>query len=548
MVGLEHELVICSKGSPMRKLESALTSSLFIAVAAAVGGSACGSHPPVGGGTGGTGGSPAVCRTNVRQGALAGKAEGTTCEYLGVPFGAPPVGELRFAPPKPAASWSGVRDATAFGASCIQKPPALLPEGVTESEDCLFLNVYTPQKAPARRLPVMVFIHGGAGIQGTGAQYGGQDLSERGPAVVVTLNYRLGPFGFLALSELDAQRPGAPSGTDAVRDQQLALRWVKDNIARFNGDPNDVTLFGESAGGVSTCIQLVSPASRGLAQRFILESGTCVSPPGVVYTRERALHIGTLLAEGLCAGQEPVACLRAADAETLATWTPSDPSLTQLGASFGVTVDGPDGVLPDLPKNLVQSGNYDRTAPIIVGTNKREWGLLDSYTPIPSLAYLSIAIDTTYGEFAPQVKALYPAASDAEAQGAFDDLFTDLLFRCPARDFARGVAAHGSKLFMYSYEVGRGYHTDELLALFSVAGFGPGATVPSPEFRSTMQGYWTSFASSGTPRVSGSLAWPQYDAETEKYLVLAEPALGTGEHLQRAQCDFWSAHDYFLTQ
>ncbi len=203
--------------------------------------------------------------------------------YRGIPFAAPPVGDLRWKPPQSAASWQGIRQATEFGNACSQ--PAFPSNGLYGtapppiSEDCLYLNVWTPAKSADDRLPVMVWIHGGGFVHGTGSAIGyeGENLARKG-AVVVTINYRLGILGFLALPELDAESPQHVSGNYALMDQIAALQWVQKNIAAFGGDPNRVTIFGESAGSISVNILMASPLAHGLFSRAIGESGGAFDP------------------------------------------------------------------------------------------------------------------------------------------------------------------------------------------------------------------------------------------------------------------------------
>ena len=203
-------------------------------------------------------------------GAVHGKAVAATDEFLGIPYAAPPVGALRWQPPRPAAPWHGVRQAVSYAQHCPQPSSPFGAAGA--SEDCLYLNVFAPAGARASNLPVMVWVHGGSLRTGESDDYNPAGLVRDG-VVVVTINYRLGALGFLADAAL-ASRPGGPSGNYGLMDQQAALRWVQRNIRGFGGNPGDVTLFGESAGGLSTLSQLVSPGARGLFQRAIVESGT----------------------------------------------------------------------------------------------------------------------------------------------------------------------------------------------------------------------------------------------------------------------------------
>ena len=218
------------------------------------------------------------------MGEIRGKLDGRVRAFLGIPYAAPPIGDLRWLPPQPPAGWSGVLDATKAGNQCAQA--RIRDQGVAGSEDCLFLNIYAPD-TPDKALPVMVWIHGGTFLVGSGSQYDGRELAERGHLILVTINYRLGPFGFLVNRSLDGADPGQLSGNYGLLDQQAALRWVKDNIEAFGGDPGKVTVAGESAGAISIGLQLVSPGAAGLFERAILESGPFLHLPTLAQARTR---------------------------------------------------------------------------------------------------------------------------------------------------------------------------------------------------------------------------------------------------------------------
>jgi para-nitrobenzyl esterase len=519
--------------------------------------------------------STTMCQATISQGALNGKLTGTTCEYLGVPYGAPPTGALRFMPPQPAAGWSTPRDAKTFGASCLQASNVLGAGSTASSEDCLSVNVFTPQAAASQPLPVMVFIYGGAFTSGSSSLYDGQPLSEKGPVVVVTMNYRLGALGFLALPQLDSQRSGAPSGSDGIRDQQLALKWVKDNVAIFHGDPNNVTVFGESAGSISTCIHVVSPGSQGLANRYIMESGSCVGQNPLVATQAQSYKIGGELAGAFCAGDagttggaDVLACLRAADPMALMTWVPpaGDPQTginallgNLLGPPFSPTIEGPGGVLPDVPANLIAAGKFDKNATVLAGTNKNEWGLFvdlatnilfggtaSSPLNITTSAQLNQGIVQVFGAAdAPKVEMEYPS-TDATAPQVFIDIVTDYAFRCPTRLLAKDLMAQGTKnYYLYSYELGDAWHSFELEPLFNVVDLvALGATVPSPGYTQEMLGYWTQFAATGNPNGTGNATapmWPGYSPDASQYMQLLDPTPAANTNLRSEQCDFWDS-------
>ena len=491
------------------------------------------------GGIGDADASP--CRLAVSLGRLRGKVGESTCQYLGIPYAKPPVGPLRFSPPEPAVGWQGELEATAFGPSCMQRS-SIVSGAANVSEDCLSLNVFAPEPPHSSKLPVMVFIHGGGYTLGGSSTYDASLLAAAGPVVVVTINYRLGALGFFAHPALDAQRPGAPSGSDGIRDQQLALRWVREHIASFGGDPENVTVFGESAGSGSASLILVSPRSRDLADRFILQSGASVGTGFGAGTREAGYALSTSLATELCSGApDVIACLRERPAQELVEWTGSTPGL--FGAPFAPIVEGrPGGVLPDTPRNLLSRGEYNRAATIMAGTNKNEWGLFQQPLlggmPITTLTELEAALVEQFGARAAEVEAQYPATSDAEANVVYVRLMTDMLFRCPTRLLARLTTSHGSKFYLYSFEQGAAYHADELAYVFGNSSFV--GMPPVPALVSVIQKYWTQFAATGDPNAAGLPLWPAYTAASDAHLVLKDPP-EAGSGLARSDCDFWDA-------
>jgi para-nitrobenzyl esterase len=438
-------------------------------------------------------------------------------------------------PPQPVAAWSDERTASDFGAPCPQ-PAGTLSSMNASDEDCLFLNVYTP--ADAEKLPVMVFIHGGAFVTGGGDQYEGQSMSEAGHVIVVTLNYRLGALGFFSHPKLDAMRTSAPSGSDGLRDQQLAIRFVKDNIAAFGGDASQLTLFGESAGSASTCLHFVAPSSRTLAQRYIMESGACLRGGLGSATKESADALGTSLGDALCSGESDViACLRDQTADALVNWG-ADQGL--FGAGWGPSVEGPGGILPDTTEKLIADASF-KPAPIIIGTNKREWGLFQllGNSQLTSVAALEESIDKQFGDVSAQVKDQYHASDDGQANEVDIRLMTDLTFRCSTRALARAVSDKGGTVYLYSFEQGTAYHAQELDYVFGsdvLTAFGGGPKVPA--LQDAVQGYWTQFAKSGDPNGGDRPSWPRYETSSDRNLTLVDPpAAASG--LAESDCDFW---------
>ena len=273
-------------------------------------------------------------------GSVHGKTTGPTDEYLGIPYTAPPVGALRWEAPQPAAPWPGVRQATSFAPHCPQPPSAF---GVAStSEDCLYLNVYAPGGGSDRNLPVMVWVHGGSLLVGESDDYNPAALVRDG-VIVVTINYRLGALGFLADAAL-ASHPGGPSGNYGLEDQQAALRWVQRNIHGFGGDPRDVTLSGESAGGLSVLAQLVSPGARGLFQRTIIESGTYNLTQQPLATAEAA---GAAFAAKVGCASNTAACLRSLPASTIID--------NENFSGYTANIDG--AILPQSIKTALAAGS-----------------------------------------------------------------------------------------------------------------------------------------------------------------------------------------------
>ena len=355
----------------------------WLAVAGVILGSVVAAAPAMGASPEGghAGGRGPVVRTS--NGAVRGLANGAVDEFLGIPYAAPPVGALRWQPPQPAARWSGVRDATQFGSHC---PQVASPFGeASTSENCLFLNVFTPSRQRDRRhSPVMVWIHGGALVTGGSDDYLPTNLVQDG-VTVVTINYRLGALGFLAHPALaDAK---GQSGDYGLMDQQAALRWVQRNIAGFGGDPRNVTIFGESAGGLSTLSQVASPQARGLFEKAIVESGSYNLTQASLASAESA---GEAFAANAGCASQTAACLRALPVSTI---------LANEDAA-GYTPNINSEVLPESLGTAFATGKFNRV-PIINGTNHDEWRLFVALSqlegnPVTAANYQSM-ISSTLG-------------------------------------------------------------------------------------------------------------------------------------------------------
>ena len=469
--------------------------------------------------------------------------------YAGIPFAAPPVGNLRWKPPQPVKPWEGVRDCSNFGAWCPQPRPMIGKELGPMNEDCLYLNVWTSAKDDAARLPVMFWIHGGGCTTGSGAAsyYNGEALAKQG-VVVVTINYRLGPFGFFAHPLLSQESEHGVSGNYGLLDQIAALQWVQRNIAHFGGDPNCVTIFGESAGSASVCRLMVSPLARGLFQRGIAESGGAEG-------RDRHLKqnvgriesmeaVGQQIAAKLGCDKAPdvLAALRAKSADELLAASDPAQGLFGKGTKFGWIVDG--WALPDDPAALFAAGKQ-APVPFIAGTNADEGTVFLQQLPAMKLMAYRFTVRTVYRNQAPAYLALYPVNRDDEVRAALSRLTTIGAFVYAARTDLRAQAKIGAKTFMYHftrvppYVRGREYgafHSAEIGYVF-------GNLVPMGTFEPldrelsrTMSACWVQFAKTGDPNGPGLPQWPQYDAATDRYLEFGDQ-IKAGTGLYKEACD-----------
>lgn len=490
----------------------------------------------------------------VAGGAVRGKADSAGRTFLGIPYAAPPTGALRFRPPAPPRAWTGVRDATEQGPLC----PQSVPLGST-SEDCLNLNVYAPPGAAHRRLPVMVWIHGGAYILGSGAGYDPAPLVATGQVVVVSMNYRLGPLGFMALPGLAGE--SATTGNYGLLDQQAALRWVRANIGAFGGDPGNVTVFGESAGGNSVCMQLISPAARGLFDRAISESGGCVGTPLGPRPLDAAYRIGRRFADSLgCTDPgTAVACLRSRPASR---FTGDFGGLFRLDdVSWEPVIDG--SVVTEDTASALKAGRYHRV-PLMVGSNKDEGRLFTALGYHLQLfrrataGDLDRAIDLRTPAAARAMRAAYPPASAGDADLALSAYTTDGLFACPAHFTAQAAAASRSQR-VYQYEFADpepplagidpmmplgDYHASELFYLFATVQNlppVPGLNADQRRLSRQMLSYWTAFARTGDPNGSGTPTWPALRPGPSPIQRLTSQGTGAFTTFARDhRCDIWA--------
>jgi para-nitrobenzyl esterase len=384
------------------------------------------------------------------SGALRGIEGKGIRAFLGVPYAAPPVGDLRWRAPRPVAPWDGVRDASRIGRDCTQAlgRRAILGGGggiVVGGEDCLYLNIYAPAGEPAKPRPVMVYLHGGAFTIGAGANYDPGLLAIEQDRVLVTLNFRLGALGWLAHPGFAADGEGPNSGAGGnwgLMDQQAALRWVHDNIAAFGGDPGDVTLFGESSGAWSACYLMSAPSSQGLWSRVILQSGPCLEPSSL-NDAATAAQAGPAFAELLgCDGAEAVACLRATSNRKIAKTRSTRSGLNGPG-SWGPVYG--DALVPVSPATAFATGDFVRT-PVIVGTNADEGRLFA--VEVKDMARYDDETRWMYGDEGARVLSHYPVGSEGPGL-TMARSFTDQRFACPSDALRRVLARH---VPTYGYE------------------------------------------------------------------------------------------------
>ena len=466
----------------------------------------------------------AAAAPRIDTGRLAGLRAAGVMAYLGVPYAAPPLGDLRWRPPQAPTSWKGVRAATAFAPACPQTGVSMPGEATpATSEDCLYLNVWAPRGA--RKAPVIVWIHGGGFTNGSTAMpvYDGAALARRG-VLVVTLAYRLGPLGFLAHPELTAESPQRTSGDYGLMDQVAALAWVQRNIVAFGGDPSRVTLAGQSAGAMSVSILMASPPARGLFQRAIGQSGGFFEPVELRADYRLAGAERAGVAYGAARGATSLAALRKLPVADL---------LGPGATSVSHPVIAP-GILPESPYDVFAAGQQ-APVPTLVGSNANE---ARAFTDARSVTAAGFARDVaaSFGALPPSIVDAYPFKTDAEARTARLALETDLRFAWDMWAWAGTQVAAGAPTFTYRFEQAPPFpesspyagwgpaHFTELWYMFDHLDQEPWAwTVGDRRLADVMAGYWVNFARTGDPNGRGLPRWPAYRDGAGEVMVLRDP-------------------------
>jgi len=503
------------------------------------------------------------------DGIVMGEVDGATRRFLGIPFAAPPTGERRWLPPEPPEPWDTPLEASEFSAACPQLGSTESPEP-SENEDCLYLNVWAPEPAPSGSLPVMIWFHGGSNTTGSTGDdipflqpptlfYNGRGLVEEANVVVVTANYRLGVMGFFAHEAVSAESADGVSGNQGILDQRMVMQWVQSNIAPFGGDPNNVMIFGESAGAFDVCFHMVSEGSRGLFHRALGESGGCTTS---LRTRSEAEAEANVFAEAMGCGDasDVAACLRAVPVADLLMEAPVDGAIEDPPGGdfysggtprwqFQAVVDGV--VIADQPRTLFDDGNV-ADVPYVLGSNSDEGTLFHVLQPeVETEAEYLEALERRYGEtVAAQVAEAYPVTDFDSPQDALERVTGDGGLVCSVRDTAKRAAAAGLDVFLYNFDrpipipalqaLGLGAtHGAEIAYVFG--SIGPDVIGEDDlALSATMQRYWGRFAATGDPNGGNDFAWPMFSADDDMRLNF-NVTLSTVQDFRSDVCALWES-------
>jgi para-nitrobenzyl esterase len=485
--------------------------------------------------------------------------EGGGAVFRGIPYAAPPVGDLRWREPAPVRHWAGVREATAFSAQCAQAQISI-PPTLASSEDCLYLNVWTPEWPNGSRKPVMVWIHGGGNVGGTASDpiFDSDSLTRHG-VVLVTLNYRVGPFGFFSHPALTRESPRHTSGNQGILDQIAALKWVQQNIARFGGDPDNVTVFGESAAGFDIGLLMTSPLSKDLFKRAIEQSGpvtvseTILGKPDTLAQAEKRGETSAIrwkLSAGASAKE-----LRKLSTQDILIAEPNyfrsgpDYKAATMVESFpagGLVIDG--YVARESPRESFAAGHQHPLA-LLLGSNFRDW--------VPGTrppADLAAAIDDIFGPLGARARALYIGERDALYGTPAQQLVTDAGFRCGSVGQLIWHASAGNTAYQFEFahpttgrESAGNNHAAEVSyvfgtinkKLFAIPGPAPTPGPVDAQVSDMMQRYWTNFAKTGDPNGPELPVWPKFTPDMHSYIQFTSAGPVAKEGLRRPYCDLY---------
>jgi para-nitrobenzyl esterase len=486
-------------------------------------------------------------------GRVYGETTGTVDEFLGMPYAAPPVGALRWQPPQAVKRWSGTRMAISYGNRCAQLQDTNGPQ--VNTEDCLYLNVYTPATvAGGVKLPVLFMINGGRLVNGAGDQQDGSLFVQDEHIVVVSLNYRLGPFGFLDVPGLSGTGNGS-HGNFGLLDQEAALRWVNQNIAGFGGDPTNVTIAGESAGAASVCALLASPPATGLFGQAIMESGDCVSQPA---TLGEFNGLGFAAKAGCTVRATVASCLR----------SKSETTLLNASSSYVPQFSSGGSELPIPVAQAISSGRFTKV-PILMGTNRDEARAFAETASSWTTQQFTAFVDNTYHSLAPTVLKAYPLSAFSQPYAVAYDLaamWTDSgliegIGGCPEQNLARQFTSSGVPTYFYQFDDPNapplsdtgppGYqwgaaHATELPYMWPSFTNGSSLyaelTAAQLQLSGQMLAYWGAFVRDGSPAAAGQPQWTTYQS---RQLMSLQP--GGQSHLisgvtfgDEHDCDFWN--------
>ncbi|MGZ8721853.1 MAG: carboxylesterase/lipase family protein [Aeromicrobium sp.] len=495
---------------------------------------------------------------SIEGGTVRGTAEGDLITFRGIPFAQPPIGALRWRAPQPVKPWDGVLEASAFGHDSMQLPTPGAPDTAGTSEDCLYLNVWRPAERATKPLPVMVWIYGGGMVRGRGSRYVLDRFTSQGGMVVVSFNYRENRLGFFAHPALAEEAPDDPRGNYAFMDQIAALQWVQLNIAAFGGDPNTVTIAGESAGAGSVLAMMISPMARGLFHQAILESPGLPSARAAVLSlrdldsaESRALQFASeenIVGNGAAA----LAALRALPAEevvaaeglefaTAVTEYAGGPEIPGFTASM---IDG--RLICETVEGALRSGRQ-AMVPVICGANNLDLA--------PSVAQSKDAVFAQFGALATRARELYDPSGDVDLKALSQAVYADRTMVEPTRHLAEMMAGAGQRAYYYRFSyVGEPYrqqlpgafHGFEIPYAYDMpVAFDGKAFVLAEKgdadqaMARTMAGYWADFVRTGDPNGTGRAEWPPFDPTARHVLDFGNSGVTVGADPLKDRLDLW---------